>query len=77
MGKYEIKKPLGRPSRRWEDIIKLHLQEVECGSMDCIEMAQDSDKCGNELSDSTKCREFLDLLRTRYVLNKDSAPWNN
>jgi len=28
-GKTEGKKPLGRPKRRWEDIIKIDLQEVE------------------------------------------------
>jgi hypothetical protein len=56
LGKYEGKRPLGRPSRRWEDNIK----DVGFGSMDCIELAQDSEKCGNELSDSIICGEFLD-----------------
>jgi len=37
----EGKKPLGRPRRRWEDIIKMDLQEVGCGGMDWIELAQD------------------------------------
>jgi hypothetical protein len=32
--KPEGKRPLGRPGRRWEDNIKMHLQEVECGDMD-------------------------------------------
>ena len=31
MGKLEGKRPLGRPRRRWEDNIKMDLQEVECG----------------------------------------------
>ena len=31
----------GRPRRRWEDNIKMDLQEVECGGMDWIELAQD------------------------------------
>jgi hypothetical protein len=31
VGKPERKKPLGRPRRRWEDNIKMDLQEVECG----------------------------------------------
>jgi hypothetical protein len=41
MRKYEGKRPLGRPGSRWEDNIKMDLQEVRCGSMDWIELAQD------------------------------------
>ena len=41
VGKREGKIPLGRPRRRWEDNIKMDLQEVECGGMDCIEQAED------------------------------------
>ena len=33
---------LGRPRRRWGDNIKLNLQEVGCGGMDWIELAQDT-----------------------------------
>jgi hypothetical protein len=40
VGKPEGKRPLGRPRRRWEDNIKMDLQEVECGGMDWIELAQ-------------------------------------
>jgi len=43
LGQPEEKRPLGRPRRRWEDNIKLDLQEVECRGMDWIEMAQDRD----------------------------------
>ena len=43
VGKPEGKKPLGRPRRRWEDNIKMDLQEVGCGSMDWIELDQDRD----------------------------------
>jgi hypothetical protein len=43
VGKPEGMRPLGRPRRRWEDNIKMDLQEVECGSMDWIELAQDRD----------------------------------
>jgi hypothetical protein len=39
VGKPEGKKPLGRPRRRWEDNIKMDVQEVGCGGMDCIDMA--------------------------------------
>jgi len=40
VGKPERKRPLGRPRRRWEDNIKMDLQEVGCGGMDWIELAQ-------------------------------------
>jgi len=39
VGKPEGKKPLGRPRRRWEDNIKMDLQEVGCEFMDWIELA--------------------------------------
>ena len=41
--KPEGKRPLGRPRRRWEDNIKIELQEVGCGGMDWIELVQDRD----------------------------------
>jgi len=44
LGKPEGKRPLGRPRRRWEDNIKMDLQEVGCGGMDWIELAQDRDR---------------------------------
>ena len=43
VGKPEGKRPFGRPRYRWEDNIKRDLQEVECGGMDWIELAQDRD----------------------------------
>ena len=44
MGKPEGKRPLGRPRSRWEDNIKLDIQEVGCGGLDWIELAQDRDR---------------------------------
>ena len=44
LGKPEGKRPLERPRPRWEDNIKMDLQEVECGRMDWIELAQDRDR---------------------------------
>ena len=46
MGKPEGKLPTGRPRRRWENNIKIDLQEVGSGSMDWIELAQDRDSWG-------------------------------
>jgi hypothetical protein len=42
--KPEGKRPLGIPRRRWEDNIKMDLQEVVCRSMDWIQLAQDRDR---------------------------------
>jgi len=41
VGKLEGKRPLGRPRHIWEDNIKINLQEVGCGGVDCIELIQD------------------------------------
>jgi hypothetical protein len=40
VGKREGKRLLGRPRRRWEDNIKMDLQDVRCGGMDRIDLAQ-------------------------------------
>ena len=44
VGKAEGKRPLGRHRRRWEDNIKMDLQEVGWGCRDWIELAQDRDR---------------------------------
>jgi len=43
-GESEGRRPLGTPRCRWEDNIKMDLQEVGCGSIDRIELAQDRDR---------------------------------
>ena len=43
-GKCEGRRPLGRHRRRWEDSIKMDLQEAGCEGMDWIELAQDRDR---------------------------------
>ena len=43
VGKPEERRPLGRPRQRWVDI-RMDLQEVECGYMDWIGLAQDRDR---------------------------------
>ena len=42
-GKPEGKRPLGKPRRRWEDM-KLDLQAVGCGGIDCIDLALDRER---------------------------------
>jgi hypothetical protein len=44
VGKPEGKRPLGIPRSRWEDNIMMDLQEVGCGCMDWIGVAQDRDR---------------------------------
>ena len=44
VGKPEGKRPLGRPRRRWEDNIKMDIQEVGGGCGDWMELAQDRDR---------------------------------
>jgi hypothetical protein len=58
-------RPLGRLRRRWEDNIKIEVQEMGYRDMDWIELAQDRQVawhcvCGNEPSGFIKCGEFLD-----------------
>jgi hypothetical protein len=66
VGKPEGKSPLGRPRVRWEDDTKTVLQELGCGGMDWIELAQDSDRwraivnAVMNIRGSIKCGEFLD-----------------
>jgi len=50
VGKQEGKRPLGRPRRRWVDNIRMDPQEVGCGCMDWIGLAQDRDRWRTLLS---------------------------
>ena len=65
LGKPEGRRPLGRTRRRWVDNIRMDLQEVGCGCMDWIGLAQDRQvadacECGYKHSGSVKYGEFLD-----------------
>jgi len=44
VGKLEGRRSLGRPRRRWVDNIRMNLQEMGCGNMDCVGLAQDRDR---------------------------------
>jgi hypothetical protein len=58
MGKPEVKRPLGRPRRRWEDGIRMDLREIGWGSVDWIQLAQDRDRW----------RAFVDTVMNLRVL---------
>ena len=63
VGKPEVKRQLGRPRRRWEDNLKMNVQEMGCEDMGWIELAQDRDRrraLVNEPSGSLICGEFLE-----------------
>jgi hypothetical protein len=70
VGKPEGKRPLGRPRRRWKDNIKMDLQDVGGGVLTGFNWLRIGTaggnlcECGNKLSGSIKCREFLDYLQT-------------
>ena len=70
MVKPEGKRPLGRPRHRWEDNIKMDLQEVGCDGMDWVGVAQERDRwralvnAVMNLPFPVKCGEFFDWLRT-------------
>jgi hypothetical protein len=44
VGKPEGKRPLGRPRRRWEDMVRMDLKEIGLEGVDWIRLAQDRDR---------------------------------
>jgi hypothetical protein len=64
VGRLDGNRTLRRSSRKWDDNIKLDLQEVGCGyELDCSFSGQEQVlgcyECGNELSGSIKCGEYI------------------
>jgi hypothetical protein len=64
VGKPDGKRPLGRPSHRWEDNIKIDLQEVDVGVWTGLgwlrtqRQVAGNCECGNEALGSIKCGEL-------------------
>jgi len=45
VGNFEGKRPVGGPRGRWDDNIKMDLQELVFGGMDWVDLAKDRDRC--------------------------------
>jgi hypothetical protein len=81
VGKPEGKRPLGRPRRRWEDNIKMDVQEVGGGRGDRMELARDRDRW-RALVSTVKTFGFHKMRGISWLaaktgrLLKDSAPWS-
>ena len=77
VGKPEGKRPFGRPRRRWEDNIKMDLQEVGGGRGNGMELAQDRDRwpapCGygEELSGSINVGNFLTSCKVYWLASQE------
>jgi hypothetical protein len=70
VGKPEGKRPLGRPRRRWEDNIKIDLQDVGGVRGDWMQLTQDRDRWRalvGTVRNFHKCGEFLDQLQSSLV----------
>ena len=73
VGKPEGKRSLGRPRCRWEDNIKMGLQEVGGGRGDWMELAQDRGTCsyGEELSGSINAGNFLTSCKVYWLASQE------
>jgi hypothetical protein len=56
VGEPDVKRPLGRAVCRWNDNVKMYLQEKGCGSKDWIGLAQDRDRWRAVVNAATNLR---------------------
>jgi hypothetical protein len=68
LGNPEEKRPLGRPSRRWENNIKMTLEDTLCKDVDCVQLAQDRVQCWAVLNMVMKLRVSWNVETGRKVL---------
>jgi hypothetical protein len=71
VGNPEGKRPLGRPRFRWENNVKMDLQEVVCGVMDWIELTQDRDRCWALVNAFHKMQGISELAANRLVSQEE------
>ena len=74
VGKLEGRRPLGIPRRRWVDNIRMNLQEVGCGHMDWIGLAQDIDKSFRTYVNLITFTRFFVEYMSRYI-EKNEMGW--
>jgi hypothetical protein len=80
--KTDGKRPLGSPSRRREDNIKMNLRDIGRGGVDYIHLAQDRNQWRTLVNTVMNLRvpedvwEILEWLSDWRLLKKGSAPWN-
>ena len=74
VGKPEGKRPLGRPRRRWEYNIEMHLQELGGGREDWMELAQDRDGWRALVGELT-CEEFFGSINAGNFLTSGKIYW--
>jgi hypothetical protein len=74
VGKPEGKRPFGRTRRRWEENIKMDLQDVGCGSMDNNDLAQDRDRWRALVNAVMNFMfEFPYIISLYYIKNQQDA----
>ena len=81
LGKPKGRRPLGRSRRRWVNNIRMDLQEVGCGYMDWIGLAQDRDRWWTLVSAVTNlrvARNAVNFLTSRKPVSfsRRTAPWS-
>jgi hypothetical protein len=73
----KLKKPLGRPTRSWENNIKMDHTDISVDDCDIVHMApKGSCEGGYEIPNSVQNWEFLDYLREHWLPIKDLLPWS-
>ena len=70
VGKPKGKRPLGRLSRKWEDNIKIDLQEVGCGGMDWIKLVQGTNRWRALVNAVVNSRSVIPVVYIKTTMDK-------